>query len=819
MAAVAVVAAGGIVAGRYVGLSAVAWGVWGAGCLVAGVVCLVIGRRRVAAAAAAAAVLALGAVHVRVMGLGHEEGHVVSYTGDSTTLARLRGRIEGSPRLVRFDASLAYPRPPAVSFPLRATGIHTADGWRETTGSIQVTVEEEDIRLARGQEVELVGSIGRLRPPANPGQRDVAAEMNRRGVFVRCRVPGADGVTILSASSGPLPRRIADRAGAWASAHFARSAPGRGGLMLEALIVGRRDPALAELREAMVHAGIAHLLSISGMHLGIFLGFVYLLCRLATLTPRRSATVALLCLTGYLVLAEPRSPLLRSAIMAAAVCIGVIVHRPHAALNALGIAAVLLLAAEPMDLFAAGFQLSFGIVAALIVLVPPARELLFGRWLRTRGLMVFRGRDRVRRWLYHTAADWAISAVTMALIAYLTAVPLVAWHFGIFSPYGAPLSLLMTPLLIAAVVPGYLSLAVAPIAPNLAGALAAGAGEVAEAFARGVEAASMLPGLHFELRPVHPPWAIACYAALVAIVMMRRVRLGRVWAGAAAVVVLALTVHTQRTAAPPDAAELDLLAVGAGQCAVLRTPAGRTYILDAGSQHDRTCGERVLVPFLLHRRLPSPTAAMISHANTDHYNAIPALIRRGGFDSVYLNDYFGRVAGEAGSAAAERFLELLAEGHAAPIRLRPGQTVRLDDRTVVEVLWPPPGRSDLTVNDTSLVLRIVCDGRSVILPGDLDEVGQAALAGQGEQVRADVLILPHHGGWEKTLPAFVDAVGPSVILVSNGRELTAPARGGEAAERFYGRLRSGYRFHSTRRNGWIHVRLGKAGVGVEVMRP
>ena len=83
-----------------------------------------------------------------------------------------------------------------------------------------------------------------------------------------------------------------------------------GGHLLGALLLGERDPALRSLNDTMAEAGIAHFLSISGLHVGVFLGFVYFICRLLQAPPRRSAWVVLIVLGIYMLLAEPRPPLL-----------------------------------------------------------------------------------------------------------------------------------------------------------------------------------------------------------------------------------------------------------------------------------------------------------------------------------------------------------------------------------------------------------------------------------------------------------------------------------------------------------------------------
>jgi len=163
-------------------------------------------------------------------------------------------------------------------------------------------------------------------------------------------------------------------------------------------------------------------------------------------------------------------------------------------------------------------------------------------------------------------------------------------------------------------------------------------------------------------------------------------------------------------------------------------------------------------------------------------------------------------------------LDVLARKGVDVVRLHAGQRLQLDERTSVEVLWPPAQRrDDLTLNDTSLVLRITCDGQSLLLPGDLDETGQAELIAAGD-ISADALVLPHHGGWERTLPQFVAAVAPKIVLVSTGRRLRQPASPTRAAEEFYRTLESDHRFYSTYRNGWIHIRFGRGRTEVRTRR-
>ncbi|MHC4986331.1 MAG: ComEC/Rec2 family competence protein, partial [Planctomycetota bacterium] len=594
MALVAAAMAAGIVCGRFGTFSAGTYSLLAAAGVLAAATSFF--RKHLAALTTAGLVLAIASLAAtyalwRTQSVSGE--HIVRRTSRAATLATVRGRVVTSPVHVAEDPdALSWPRPPRTVFVLRAEAIAADDDWLPASGLVRVTVNETDDRLHAGQRVDLAGWLGRFGSAGSPGQFDYAQWAATGGLHARLSVPSPGAVTIFADQSQSWVGRVLWRLRASARQHLLASGDEREGKLLNALILGERDPSLRTLSEAMVRAGIAHFLSISGLHLGIFLGFVFLLCRLAMLSPRRSAAVVLGVLIGYVLLAEPRPPLLRSAIMAGSLCIAAIVRRRAMPFNALAVAAVILLIASPMNLFDAGFQLSFTIVGGVLVLHRPVRGLLFGRWIRRRGLMVFRREQSVRRWLTYQFADWAMAGVVIALSAYIAAAPLVAYHFGLFTPWAPLLSVLLLPVIVAILVPGYISLMLAWPMPNLAHAVGRLSAAAADWLARAVVWFDGLPGMHVELRPVGVWAVVLAYGVIVLALLRRRVRYGRLALAVGLVMVVGAAVWTQRTAPPPNVAELHLLDVGAGQCALLRAPGGRTVLIDAGSQSRLELAER-----------------------------------------------------------------------------------------------------------------------------------------------------------------------------------------------------------------------------------
>jgi competence protein ComEC len=480
-----------------------------------------------------------------------------------------------------------------------------------------------------------------------------------------------------------------------------------------------------------------------------------------------------------------------------------------------------------------------------MLLQKPIHRRLWGRWLARQGLVVYRQDGRMRRWLTNTLGGWARSAVSMGLAAWIVSVPLAAWHFGLFSPYGQILTTLLALPVTAVLVPGYLSLALAWPAPNFSDAFARLAEGAAAGLARIVDWLRFLPGLCMEVRPVGPGWTALCYVVVALWALRRRLPAGTWLAGAASAVLVGWTVYTQLPAKPPAGLELHLLAVGDGQCAAVRTSGGGTWLFDAGTRSTLDAAKSVLEPFLHDRCFARPHEAFVSHANSDHFSALVDLAEKGWLTRVYLNEYWGLPTGPGKDVNRDelKFLNILETNHVQIERVSAGRVVQLDGNTRVEVLWPPAGApagsgpdgnstsrpaapAFADINDTSLILRVVGPGGSILLPGDAGEAPLKALTtGPGadaNRLRCDILVMPHHGTWTNDLPDLLRAAAPKAVLVSRSVDPHPPASGKKAtaaaAADFYWHLKSGPLYHSTARSGWIRAALVGGQVEIETMR-
>jgi competence protein ComEC len=589
-----------------------------------------------------------------------------------------------------------------------------------------------------------------LRAPsalANPGGRDALRELSRQGIgatgrlahpALHARVPEREGWR-------PLLRLHAARARL--DERLARTGPGGG--LLRALALGERAGLSASVQDAFTRLGLAHLLSVSGLHLALMAGLVFSLARAglgrsAWLAARRDTRLpalaaAVLGAVLYALLSGWQVPVRRSLLLVLALALAMGRGRRGGAGEPLAAASLAILAAEPQALFGASFQLSFAASAAL-ALAPRA---LAPAPARVAGRALLRLRE-------------ALSSSATALAA---TSPLAALQLGSVAPIALLANLAAIPWTGVVLLPAsLLAVGIAALPEPLRPALALAAAErIAAASIVAVEwAAAALPTL--EPRP--PPaaaWLAA--ASLVALASLAA------WGIAPRVLLClassALLALAPPAATPPPPPRLVAFDVGQGDAWLIQGRRG-ALLVDAGpaTPSGVDLGRRVVAPALAALGVKRLDLMVVTHADLDHRGGAGSLLERVPVEQLWL-PYGARADPGFASlleAAAARGVEVSERGAQAPA-LRAGDLW-------IEPLWPPEGESHGSRNRRSLVVRVTAGSHRILLPGDLDAEAETALIASGAALQADVLALAHHGSRTSSTPAFLAAVAPTLALVS-----------------------------------------------------
>lgn len=722
---------------------------------------------------------------------------------EPSVLVGATGRIVGKPRVrAEPDEGLSgyLFDPPKTWFILSVEEVRSGGrGW-PVRGRLLVRQHGADLRPEAGDRVRCWGWLSSIPGPSNPGERDFAATMRREGVVGRLTLKSRGNLEWVDgmAEAGRPSRRtlgvdwlgwreaIRERASRALRAGMApigeaggggAARGGEAGALLDALVLGRRNRSIEDLYRDFRLSGLAHVLSISGLHVGLLAVGAWFVVLVVSGRPGLAAVASLIAVGLYVAVVPWRVPIVRAGFMTAMFCLGLGGRWRMRALTLLSIIALLWLLARPGDLWTAGFQLSFGIVAALITLATPLANRLLSIGAGDAGLAGRRPRWWVERLVQYAAAG---------MVSWAVATPLVAYHFGLVSFIALPLSLVALPLVAAMLWLGLAKAAAGMVWIPLGGWLGPAMSWMGGALGALASGGSTLPGAWARVPGVSAWWAALTLAAVVAALsgrVRRRSTAALVGVALAGCVAWPIGLRVHAAAARP-ALTVRALAVGEGSCFLLESD-GERWLFDAGSRSSRDIGRYAVVPALRALGVDRLDTIVVSHPDYDHYSGVLAVVESIPVGRVVTNRRllaeaaeqiaFDWTRGLAPSAATGHLLDGLDRHNIPVVGAEAGWTDRLG-RAHVRALWPPAGRRFESSNDNSLVLRFDAAGRRVMMCGDIQARAMLAMTRSDVDIAADVCDLPHHGSYPRlpgraASPAdpWVARVNPSIWLQSGGR--------------------------------------------------
>lgn len=510
--------------------------------------------------------------------------------------------------------------------------------------------------------------------------------------------------------------------------------------LLPGLTVGDRSGLTAEVDADFRTAGLSHLLAVSGANLAIITGALLWLLRRARADPRLVAVVAALAVVGFVVLARPSPSVLRAAVMAGVVLLGLALGRARSAMPALAVAVLVLVFADPALAVDAGFALSVTATAALVLVAP--------------GWAAALAKRRVPVAL--------AEAIAVATAACLATAPLVAALAGAVNPASIVANLLVAPAVPVATVLGVIAALLGPIAPAVARVCTWLAGPPIEWMITVADRTAAVDGFALTW-PEGVGGGLLLAAVLIGLVVLMRLRRVRALLLAVALGAAIVLVPTRFVSVgwPPAGWVVVACDVGQGDAIVLATgEPGWAVLVDAGPDAGLVdaCLTRLGVQAL--------ALVVLTHLHVDHTGGLEGALRGRPVGAVAVGPGREpvrtlRAAARAAAAVETRFAEL-----------RAGQRLAWPE-LVLDVLGPRRAATAVdpddgtAVNDTSVVLRATTPAGAVLLAGDVELAGQADLVASGLDLHADVLKLPHHGS-RSTGREFLRAVAPRAVLVSVG---------------------------------------------------
>ncbi|HWM92017.1 MAG TPA: DNA internalization-related competence protein ComEC/Rec2 [Thermoanaerobaculia bacterium] len=646
-------------------------------------------------------------------------------------------------------------------------------GW---TATAEVQRLRQDGLVAEPELEVLLHLPGAEDPPPFGTSLRVRAYLGRSPGFAN-RVPVPPGpwrirvksrsLMEVEAPPGPVSRLSAALRGRVEKAYQAAGLDSPGKSLARALVLGDASTFPLEHKRGLRVTGLYHLLSVSGVHVALVAGAVWLL---AGWLPRSLRLILMLVAIGlYLLLVGPLPALVRAAVMGVLTVTALLAERPPAAVNALGWAVILLVLERPDIVQSVAFQLTVSATAGLLLLGPPLAE----RW---------------RQWL----PPWLASSFAASVGAQLLTIPWALPRFHLLSPLAPLFNLPAVPWTGLALGVSLLWTGVSLLSPDLASTLL----PVLDLFAAPFSwPARTGPSVWLPVPLVLSPAAAWLLAFLLALLLLARLRV-------AAAGLVGLGVLLSCSLPWDRGVELAMLDVGQGDAILLRD-GKKAVLIDGGGWRTGDLGGRVLLPALLSEGVRSLDALVMTHPDQDHCGGLIDIAAYLPVREVWMGPGWEPegCAGMLATLPGTR-LRLLWAGEKASV-----------GRWDLRVLHPDQDEGRGT-NERSLVIRAEALGRSFLLTGDIESWAEMRLLSCCEKdVRADVLKVAHHGSKTSSTESFLDVSHPRLALVSAGvnnlYHHPSPVILDRLAERSIRVLR-------TDRDGMVLVRLQEGRMRIEL---
>lgn len=643
---------------------------------------------------------------------------------------------------------------------------------------------QELLPLRYGKQLTLTGVLRQPQTKRNPGGFDYRAHLSRHGVF---GIIHTNGRVQIGEQGGFPPlrwiealrlqtERLIDVIYTGTGVKTPPTEPSLHAQLLKGILLGKRSDVPTETLDTFRNSGTFHVLAVSGLHVGLVAMFCYFGFALFRFPQKILCLLTIVAVLIYACLIGFRPSVFRASLMAILFLFATVIDRDADIFNLLAFAALVLLLLNPLQIWDVGFQLSFVAVVSIVYFVPKMEKPLRRLWEDAEGSSS-ESEDSVLSKCRKVAIKWVVLSYLVTFAAQIGTGPLIAYHFYrayplgvIVGPFAVGLVSLIVAVGMASVCVGFIWLPFAKLLGILNHA-------IISIFLTLIGIFGQTSGVS-KLTPPTFGLFVLYIACCLGITHWRAVY--RQWRVASLIGLSVVTIWIWDTAFHENGRLLEVITldVGQGDAAIVRFPDNRTILIDGGIQrtyYDQQkgkwvaydVGERIIEPYLDFHGIRELDMVVLTHPDLDH---------GGGLGYILENFKVGQVLGISDmplDSETHRRLHAIVKALNIRYSFPYAGEIEFTSTATLNLLHPINAGStnllDEDKNDDSLVIKITYGEVGILFTGDIGKKAEFRLIASGQDLRSEILKVPHHGSRTSSSTLFLDAVQPRWAIFSLGQ--------------------------------------------------
>lgn len=514
------------------------------------------------------------------------------------------------------------------------------------------------------------------------------------------------------------------------------------GNLLLAILLGDKDKLSEDIQESFKTSNLSHMLAVSGAHVSyIILGLTYVLQN-SIIGKKNGKIVCIIFLLAFMAITNFTPSVTRACIMAILTLLSSIIYRKSDVYTNISVAALITLIFNPYSLLDLGFQLSYGGTIGIIIFIKRIQEK--------------KSNSKVINYIKQMAL--------VSIYANIIIIPIMMYHFNTVSFTFIISNIMASPILVIIVITGFLFIITSITAKPLTRLIAIFIKPILSILIKISQICSKLPFSNILVVTPYMFNVISYYAIILYCIKSKKNNKCKIIIGLLIVLILINFIIYIF----PQKLRIFFIDVGQGDSTLIITPDKKTVLIDGGGSDSFDVGEKVLLPYLLDRRILKIDYVLISHFDTDHCGGILTIMEKVKVKNIIISEQAEH------SENYERFKKLMIHKRIRLIEVKKGDKIKIGRYSEFKILFPTSRLlSENPLNNNSIVAQFNYNNFKMLFTGDIEKLAeQQILKTEKAEIRADILKVAHHGSKTSSIPEFIKAVRPKIALIGVGKNNT-----------------------------------------------